>query len=94
MDLTQNFFVMLSCTYNYKLIRLKSRILQVPFLKFFHVWISSIKVLTKLTSCCQNTDRTKMVFTLTSSGLSERAAQCNGVQSQCSGLASIGFAPF
>ena len=37
MDLTQNFFAMLSYTYNYKLIRLKSRILQIHFIfKFFH----------------------------------------------------------
>ena len=38
MDLTQNFFAMLSYTYNYKLIRLKSRILQIHFLKSFFMF--------------------------------------------------------
>ena len=40
MDSTQNFFAMFSCTYNYKLIRSKSRILQIHFFPFFDVWIA------------------------------------------------------
>jgi len=35
MDLTQNFFAILSCTYNYKLIKSKSKILQIHFFRFF-----------------------------------------------------------